>query len=64
MVTPPGAGQARDPTSMNEAELMAYVLDLLLTGQRQPLVTFTAEALTAIAEEHIGEHFSRYPFLY
>lgn len=43
---------------------MMYILDQLLTGQRQPLVRLTDEDLAAIDAEAIGEHFLRYPFLY
>lgn len=49
---------------MRELEYMAYVHEQLLTGRREVLIKLIAEDLDAIAEEHIGEHFSRYPFLY
>lgn len=50
--------------SLSEGELMDYVLEQWRTGQRQPYIRFTDEDLEAIEEEWIGEHFSRYPFLY
>ena len=43
---------------------MDAVLAQLRTGARPPLVRFTQEDLEALAEEWIGEHVSRYPFLY
>jgi hypothetical protein len=43
---------------------MDYVLEQLRTGQRQPYSAFTDADLEAIEEEHIGEEFARYPFLY
>lgn len=49
---------------MSELEYMAYVHEQLLTGRREVLIKLTTEELDAIAEEHVGEHFSRYPFLY
>ena len=50
--------------TMSELDFMDYILTQLLTGERQPLVSLTDVILAAIEEEHIGEHFSRYPFLY
>lgn len=49
---------------MSELEYMAYVHEQLLTSRREVLIKLTVEDLNAIAEEHVGEHFSRYPFLY
>jgi hypothetical protein len=50
--------------SLSEGEFMDYVLNELRTGKRQPYARFTDADLEAIEEERIGEHFSRYPFLY
>lgn len=50
--------------AMSELEYMAYILAQLRTGQRQPLVKFSSAELEAMKEEHIGEHFLQYPFLY
>jgi hypothetical protein len=50
--------------AMSEGEFMNYVLDQVRTGQRQAYGTLTDAELEAIEEERIGEHFSRYPFLY
>lgn len=50
--------------AMSEGEFMEYVLEQLRNGQRQPYSTLTDADLEAIEEEHIGEDFSRYPFLY
>ncbi len=49
---------------MSERAFMEYILDQLLTGQRQPLVRFTDAELEVIEEEPISEHFLQYPFLY
>lgn len=49
---------------MSELEYMAYVHEQLLNGCREMLIKLTAEDLDAIAEEHVGEDISRYPFLY
>jgi len=43
---------------------MAYVLYQLCIGQRVLTIWFTDADLEAFEEERIGEHFSRYPFLY
>jgi hypothetical protein len=43
---------------------MDLVLDELRTGKRQPQVRFIDEALQAMEDERIGEHFCHYPFLY
>lgn len=53
-----------DAEAMSERAFMEYVLDQLLTGQRQPLVRFTDAELEIMEEELIGEHFLQYPFLY
>ena len=50
--------------AMEEGTYMEYVLEQLRNGQRQPYSTLTDADLEAIEEEHIGEDFSRYPFLY
>ena len=50
--------------TMTEGELMAYVLHQLCIGQRVLTISFTDADLEAFEEERIGEHFSRYPFLY
>lgn len=50
--------------AMSELEYMTYVHEQLLIGRRSVLIKLTTEDLDAIAEEHVGEHFSRYPFLY
>lgn len=50
--------------SMSEAAFMEYILEQLLTGQRQPTIRFTEEEQEAIEAEHIGEDVLRYPFLY
>jgi hypothetical protein len=51
-------------TDLSEGAFLDTVLDQLRTGQRHLLVKFTAEALEAMENEWIGEHFCRYPFLY
>ncbi|MCB0184473.1 MAG: hypothetical protein KDE31_09415 [Caldilineaceae bacterium] len=53
-----------DPAMMTEGEFMTYILHQFRTGQRVPVVSFTEEELETMAEEPIGEHFARYPFLY
>jgi hypothetical protein len=50
--------------SLSEEEFMDYVLNELRTGKRHPRVRFSEEALQAIEDERVGEHFCRYPFLY
>ena len=50
--------------TMAEGELMAYVLHQISIGQRVLTISFTDAQLEAFEEERIGEHFSRYPFLY
>ena len=50
--------------TMTEGELMAYVLHQICTGQWVLTARFTDADLEAFEEERIGEHFSRYPFLY
>lgn len=50
--------------NLSEGEFMDYILDELRTGKRQPLVRFSEEALQAMEDERVGEHFCRYPFLY
>lgn len=50
--------------TMTEAELMAYVLHQICIGQWVLTARFTDADLEAFEEERIGEHFSRYPFLY
>lgn len=50
--------------AMGEIAFMAYILEQLLTGERQPTITFTEEAHEAIEAEHIGEDVLRHPFLY
>lgn len=49
---------------MDELAFMAYILEQLVTGQRQSQISFTEEEREAMEEEHIGEDVSRYPFLY
>lgn len=49
---------------MSELEYMASIHEQLITVCREVLIKLTVEDLDAIAEEHVGEHFSRYPFLY
>ncbi|MEZ4861121.1 MAG: hypothetical protein R3C14_07440 [Caldilineaceae bacterium] len=49
---------------MSESEFMEYTLQQLNKGERTPLVPLSEETLEAIEEEHIGQHFSCYPFLY
>ena len=50
--------------TMTEEELMAYILHQLYIGQRVLMIRFTDADLEAFEEERIGQHFSRYPFLY
>ena len=50
--------------NMNEAEFMDYTLEQLRQGKLSPVVSFNAEALDSMEEEHIGDDFSRQPFLY
>jgi hypothetical protein len=50
--------------AMSEGEYMTYVLEQVRTGKAQPYARLTDADLEAIEEEHIGEDFSRYPFLY
>ena len=50
--------------NLSEGAFMDAVLAQLRTGARPPLVRFTQEDLEALAEEWIGEHVSRFPFLY
>lgn len=53
-----------DPASLTEGAFLAYILDQLHSGQRTPSVRLSAADLAAIEAEPIGDHFSRYPFLY
>ena len=50
--------------NMNETEFMDYTLEQLRQGKLSPVVSFNAEALDSLEEEHIGDDFSRQPFLY
>lgn len=50
--------------ALSEGEYMDYVLEQLRTGQSQAYSTFTDADLEAVEEEHVGEEFARYPFLY
>ena len=50
--------------TMTESELIAYVLHQICIGQWVLTARFTDADLEAFEEERIGEHFSRYPFLY
>jgi hypothetical protein len=50
--------------SLSEGEFMDVVLNELRTSKRHPRVRFSEEALQAMEDEWIGEHFCRYPFLY
>jgi hypothetical protein len=50
--------------SLSERAFLDHILKELRTGQQQLVVRFTDDDLEAIEEEWVGEHFSRYPFLY
>lgn len=50
--------------AMSELAFLEHVLGQLLTGQRSPVIRLTDEALEAIEDERIGDHFLQYPFLY
>lgn len=50
--------------ALSEGEYMDYVLAQIRLGQRQPYSRLTDADLEAMEEEHIGEEFCRYPFLY
>ena len=58
------ASDALSLATMTEGELMAYVLHQLCISQWVLTIRFTDADLEAFEEERIGEHFSRYPFLY
>jgi len=51
-------------TDLSEGEFLDAVLEQLPSGQQPPYARLTDEDLAAIEDERIGEHFSRYPFLY
>jgi hypothetical protein len=53
-----------NPRRMSEGEWMDYVLQQMRTGEQAPYGQLSDADLEAIEEEHIGEHFCRYPFLY
>lgn len=50
--------------SMGELDFMEHTFQQLQNGHQKPTVTFSAEALAAMADEQIGEDFARQPFLY
>jgi hypothetical protein len=58
------AGESMITEGIGEIAFMAYILEQLLTSERQPTLTFTAEEHEAMQEEHIGADFLRHPFLY
>lgn len=53
-----------DPAVLTEGAFLVYILAQLHSGQWTPSVYLSDADLAAIEAEHIGEHFSRYPFLY
>lgn len=53
-----------DPAALAEGAFLVYILAQLHNGQWTPSVYLSDADLAAIEAEHIGEHFSRYPFLY
>lgn len=72
---PPDSGQGNstvemtakspvDAASLTEGAFLTYILAQLHSGQRTPSVRFSDADLAAIEAEPIGDHFSRYPFLY
>ena len=50
--------------NMSELEFMEYTLQQLNNGKHEPAVPLSAEALTEMEDEAIGEEFSCHPFLY
>ena len=54
----------RKPIAIAEADIMNEALDMLQSGDVEPVVTMDAETLDAIESEAIGEAFSTQPYLY
>lgn len=53
-----------DPASLTEGAFLAYILTQLHRGQRTPSIRISDADVATIEAEPIGDHFSRYPFLY
>lgn len=53
-----------DSAALTESAFWVYILAQLHSGQWTPSVCLSDADLAAIEAEHIGEDFSRYPFLY
>jgi hypothetical protein len=49
---------------MNEAEFMDHMLAQIREGKAPSYAQFGDDALEAMSEERIGEHWSQHPFLY
>ena len=58
------AADAVDLADLSEGEFLAAICVQLASGQRTPTVRLSDADLAAMEAEAIGEHFSRYPFLY
>lgn len=59
-----GSEPAIDPSSLTEGEFFDYILEQLRSGQWTGSIHLSDADLEAIEAEPIGEHFTRYPFLY
>jgi len=53
-----------DPAGLSEGAFLDSILEQLRSGQWTLSVCLSDADLEAIEAEPIGEHFSRYPFLY